>query len=104
MIVSSNHKSDIGTEQNLNNKEFEISPFVIESIKNLIIEDKFNLFKIKSKEAIDDELQKTESDISKFLEMKNKGLEKEKELEKRFLFLQKDNLKFETDLKKKLNI
>jgi len=104
MTLSVDYEIKLSTEQNKNTKELKIPNFVTESIKNLVTEDKFNLFKIRSKEAIEEKLKNVETLISKLIKMKNEGLLKEKELEKKLLSLRKSNSQIELELKKSLNI
>jgi hypothetical protein len=104
MTVSVDYEIKKSTEQNKNTKELKIPTFVIESVNNLITEDKFNLFKLKSKESIEDKLKEVEIEITKLLRMKNEGLLKEQELEKKLLVLRKSNSQLEMELKKSLKI
>jgi hypothetical protein len=104
MSVSVKYELNKTNEQNINIKELVIPSDVLSSIKELITEDRFNLFKIKSNDSIDRNLRKVENIISKLLQIKNEGLLKEKELEKKFLILKKSNVQMELELKKNLNI
>jgi len=91
---------ELRTEQN----KIEIPTTVLSGIQNLIQEDRFNLFKIKSKLQTERRIKETENDISTLLGIKKKASQKEKELEAVFLKLKKENSQIVNELKKSLNI
>ena len=91
-------------EQNKYNKDIEIPSSVLSSVKNLIIKDPFNLFKIKSNLITEDEIKKSEEEINTLIKLKNVAITKEKELKKKLMELSKVNSEQLTLMKKKLNI